>query len=172
MKKLVFGVNVHRGIDCGYCSRDEYETFELELEDEVASTLEAALEGRHSLPQEEIESLCPEAAEKIDAMAYSTLIDICVVNAWEEVGTDACSKELSELFEADLESGVFSFTPEDADDMDEDELYDERCYAWEEAEEAKLDSMSLHEKSQYLQNRYGLECDASDTGYDYELLNR
>jgi hypothetical protein len=172
MKTLVFGVTAHLGIDCCFCSHDEFETFEVELEDADAAKIEAAAKGKESLSQEEIEALCPEAAETIDAAAYATLLDMCVVNGWDEYGSDACSEDLSELFEEDLESGAFSFTPEDAEEMEEDELYDEQYDAWQEAEEAKMDAMSLHEKSQYLQNRYGLDCDVADTGYDYEYLNQ
>ena len=34
-----------------------------------------------------------------------------------------------------------------------------------------MDAMTLHEKSEYLQEHYGLDCDVSDTEYDYEYLN-
>ena len=171
MKTLRFTVNAHLGMDCMFCSHDEFEHFEVELEDEDAAKIEAAVEGKEALTQAEIEELCPEAAEIIDNEARVTLLDMCVINGWDEYGTDAISKDLYELFEADLESGVFSFTPEDAEDMDEDDIYQARFDAWDEAETKKMDAMTLHEKSEYLQEHYGLDCDVSDTEYDYEYLN-
>ena len=171
MKTLRFTVNAHLGMDCMFCSHDECEHFEVELEEEDAAKIEAAVEGKETLTQAEIEELCPEAAEKIDDEARVTLLDMCVIMGWDDYGVDAISKDLYELFEADLESGAFSFTPEDAEDMDDDDLYQARFDAWDEAETQKMDAMSLHEKSVYLQEHYGLDCDVSDTDYDYEYLN-
>ena len=171
MKTLRFTVNAHLGMDCMFCSHDEFEHFEVELEDEDAAKIEAAVEGKETLTQAGIEELCPEAAEKIDDEARVTLLDMCVVMGWDDYGVDAISKDIYELFDADLESGAFSFTPEGAEDMDDDELYQARFDAWDEAETQKMDAMSLHEKSVYLQEHYGLDCDVSDTDYDYEYLN-
>ena len=171
MKTLRFTVNAHLGMDCMFCSHDEFEHFEVELEDADAEKIEAAVKGKETLTQAEIEQLCPEAAEMIDDEARATLMDICVINGWDEYGQDACSKSLFDLFEADLKSGAFSFTPEDAGEMDEDEIYDAQFEAWDEAETEKMNAMSLREKSEYLQMHYGLDCDVSDVEYDYEYLN-
>ena len=171
MKTLVFTVTANLGMDCMFCSHEEFEHFEVELEDADAEKIEAAVEGKETLTQAEIEGLCPEAAGKIDDEAQVTLLDICVINGWDEYGLDAISKDPRDLFEADLESGAFSFTPEDAEDMDEDDIYQARFDAWDEAETKKMDAMTLHEKSEYLQEHYGLDCDVSDTEYDYEYLN-
>ena len=153
MKTLRFTVNAHLGMDCMFCSHDEFEHFEVELEDEEAAKIEAAVEGKETLTQAEIEELCPEAAEKIDDEARVTLLDMCVIMGWDDYGVDAISKDLYELFEADLESGAFSFTPEDAEDMDDDDLYQARFDAWDEAETQQMDAMSLPEKSVYLQEQ-------------------
>ena len=171
MKTLKFTVNAHLGMDCMFCSHDEFEHFDVELSDEDAAKIEEAVKDKETLTQEEIEELCPDAAEDINDEARATLLDICVVNGWDEYGQDACSESLSDLFEADLESGAFSFTPEDAEDMDEDDIYDAQYEAWEETETKKMDAMTLHEKSEYLQEHYGLDCDISCTEYDYEYLN-
>lgn len=171
MKTLRFTVNAHLGMDCMFCSHDEFEHFDVELSDEDAAKIEEAVKDKETLTQEEIEELCPDAAEDINDEARATLLDICVVNGWDEYGPDACSESLSDLFEADLESGAFSFTPEDSEEMDEDDIYDAQYEAWEEAETKKMDAMTLHEKSEYLQEHYGLDCDISYTEYDYEYLN-
>ena len=171
MKTLRFIVNANLGMDCMFCIHDNCESFDVELEDADAAKIEAAVEGKESLTQAEIEELCPEAAGKIDAEARVTLLDMCVVSGWDEYGTDAISKSIYELFDADLKSGAFSFTPEDAGDMDEDEIYDAQFEAWEDAESEKMDDMTLKEKSEYLQEHYGLDCDISETEYNYEYLN-
>ena len=171
MKTLRFTVNAYLGMSCRYCSHDEFEHFEVELSDEDAAKIEAAVQGKETLTQEEIEALCPEAAKDINYEARATLFDMCVVNGWDEYGVDACGKNLYELFEEDLESGVFSFTPVGVEGMDEDDIYNAQYEAWEEAERKKMVAMSLREKSEYLQDRYGLDCDISGTDYDYEYLN-
>ncbi len=171
MKTLKFTVNTYLGMDCMFCSHDEFEHFEVELSDEDAAKIEAAVEGKETLSQSEIESLCPEAAEEIDSVAYSTVHDMCVVNGWEEYGQDACGESLYDLFEADLESGDFAFTPEGAENMDEDEIYNAQYEAWEEAESQKMEAMSLHERAEYLEDHYSLDTDSSVVEYDYEYLN-
>lgn len=171
MKTLTFTVNMYLGMDCMFCSHDESEQFEVELEDADAAKIEAALEGKEKLTQAEIEELCPEAAETIDSEARTVLHDMCVVNGWDEYGQDACGKDFYELFEEDLESGEFSFTPEDAEEMDDDEIYDAQFDAWWDAESEKMDAMPLHEKAEYLEEHYGLDTDSGCVDYDYEYLN-
>ena len=171
MKTLLFILNIQLGMDCAFCTHDDFVYFDVELEDADADKIEAAVEGKESLPQPEIEKLFPEAAEKIDKEARIALLDACVVFGWEDYGLDAISKDLYDLFEADLKSGKFSFSPEGAENMDEQEIYQAQYDAWEEAETQKMDAMSMHERSEYLQEHYGLHCDVSDTEYYYEYYN-
>ena len=44
MKTLTFTVNTYLGMDCMFCSHDEFEHFEVELSDEDAAKIEAAVE--------------------------------------------------------------------------------------------------------------------------------
>ena len=62
MKTLKFTVNAHLGMDCMFCSHDEFEHFDVELSDEDAAKIEAAVKDKETLTQEEIEPLCPDAA--------------------------------------------------------------------------------------------------------------
>ena len=171
MKTLTFTVNTYFGMDCSFCSHDDYENFDVELEDEDAAKIESAVEGKETLTQEEIEQLCPDAAETIDWEASSVKHAMCVIDGWDNYGQGACGKSLNELFEENLKSGEFSFTPENADEMDEDDIYQAQFDAWWEAEAAKMDAMTLCEKAEYLEYHYELDTDSSCIEYDYEFLN-
>ena len=171
MKTLTFTLTVYLGMDCMFCSHEDYEQFEVELEDADAAKIEAAVEGEETLTKEEIEELCPEAASIIDSEACLVVHDMCVINGWDEYGEEACSKSLSDLFEEDLESGEFSFTPENAYEMDDDEIYDAQFDAWRDAESEKMNAMTIHEKAEYLEEHYGLDTDSGCIEYDYEYMN-
>ena len=171
MKTLKFTVNVYFGMGCSFGSCDDYEQFDVELEDHDAAKIEAAVEGKKVLTQDEIEELCPDAVEIIDDEARSVKHAMVVINGWEDYGEGACGKSLNELFEEDLKSGKFSFTPENAEEMDDDEIYDAQFDAWWEAEEAKMNAMTLHEKAEYLETHYELDTDSGCVDYDYEFWN-
>ena len=42
MKTLIFTVNTHLGMDCMFCSHDEFEHVDVELSDEDAAKIEEA----------------------------------------------------------------------------------------------------------------------------------
>ena len=82
MKTLKFTVNVYFGMGCSFGSCDDYEQFDVELEDHDAAKIEAAVEGKKVLTQDEIEELCPDAAEIIDDEARSVKHAMVVISGW------------------------------------------------------------------------------------------
>ena len=71
MKTLRFIVNAKLGMDCMFCIHDDCESFDVELEDADAAKIEAAVEGKETLTQAEIEELCPDADLKSGAFSFT-----------------------------------------------------------------------------------------------------
>ena len=77
-------------------------TFEVDLEDEVAQAIESfAKEEGGYITEEDIEEKFPDLAEKIDSEARQAFLDELVLEGWNSSGADILDPDLAEGFDED-----------------------------------------------------------------------
>ena len=131
------------------CYNDETEILEVELEDEVADKLIAAANDEE-LDEDSIEELAPEAFEPLDLAAYQRAFDRLVIDGWECCCEDACSKDLSEIYE--------------------DSYFEGDYFEWIKAQKKKIALMPIPDQAEYLQSKFGVECEMVEKCYEFKYI--
>lgn len=170
MKKVFINIYADLGIDCKGGQHDFEDSIVVMITDETAHSLtRIACNQGHEVEARIIEERLPEFYEDLNRDVSIHFHEMMVIQGWKDHGWDACSKYIDDLIEEDIENGDFVFDcPEDIDD--EDAYEDVRQEAWEEAENKKMDAMSVSELSEYLEDRYGVDTDFSGMNLSWSLI--